>query len=258
MSKGRTLRRLTIKSFHVLDVEFGEKTELNGTTLTINSKSIKKAIASDERIKNLSVKIIPPKNLEPQRHNVKINTIMDLIPVSTKIIGNIGEGVTHTLTGVLVMLTGADEKGRQMAEFGSSEGILSKQLFLGRAGTPSESDFIIHIDATLKYEDEADRRQPMAAFRGCDVFVQTIREALKTIDGRKATESNVFEDKIYSKRKKVLIIKQVAGQGAMYDNLLFPDEPFGFSGGRSIIDIGNVPIILSPNEYRDGALRAMT
>ena len=27
--------------------------------------------------------------------------------------------------------------------------------------------------------------------------------------------------------------------------------------GRSIIDMGNVPIILSPNEYRDGALRAM-
>ncbi|RDA73598.1 proline reductase cluster protein PrdD, partial [Hafnia paralvei] len=26
---------------------------------------------------------------------------------------------------------------------------------------------------------------------------------------------------------------------------------------RSIIDMGNMPILLSPNEYRDGALRAM-
>ena len=43
----------------------------------------------------------------------------------------------------------------------------------------------------------------------------------------------------------------------MYDNRLFNDEPSGFEGGRSIIDIGNVPIIMSPNEYRDGALRSM-
>jgi D-proline reductase (dithiol) PrdD len=44
----------------------------------------------------------------------------------------------------------------------------------------------------------------------------------------------------------------------MYDNQLFSSEPSGLSGGISIIDIGNVPMIISPNEYRDGALRAMT
>ncbi len=58
--------------------------------------------------------------------------------------------------------------------------------------------------------------------------------------------------------KKVAIVKQVAGQGAMYDNQLLPQEPSGMEGGRSIIDLANVPVILSPNEYRDGALRAMT
>lgn len=81
---------------------------------------------------------------------------------------------------------------------------------------------------------------------------------LKRLDGRRASESHIFEDKVRKNAKKVLIIKQVAGQGAMYDNMLFPNEPSGYSGGRSIIDIGNVPVILSPNEYRDGALRAMT
>ena len=53
------------------------------------------------------------------------------------------------------------------------------------------------------------------------------------------------------------IVKQVAGQGAMYDNWLFPDQPSGYGGGVSVIDIGNMPVVLSPNEYRDGALRAM-
>jgi len=66
-----------------------------------------------------------------------------------------------------------------------------------------------------------------------------------------------YFDKIKFGKRKVVVIKQVAGQGAMYDTQLLGKEPGGFEGGRSIIDLGNVPIILSPNEYRDGALRAM-
>lgn len=43
----------------------------------------------------------------------------------------------------------------------------------------------------------------------------------------------------------------------MYDTLVFPLEPSGFKGGVSIIDMENMPVLLSPNEYRDGAIRAM-
>ena len=258
MSKERVIRRLTIRSFHVTSVELGPNPGLNKEVLTLDISLIKQIVESDSRVKDISINIIPPKSQAPERHDVEINTIMDIIPISTKVIGSIGEGVTHTLTGVSVMLTGCDENGKQMAEFGSSEGILSEQMVLGQAGTPSENDFIVHIDVTLVQEDEADRSQPMAAFRACDQFIQSIRQPLKKINGRLATENHIFEDKVRPEKKKVLIIKQVAGQGAMYDNMLFSDEPSGFAGGRSIIDVGNVPIILSPNEYRDGALRAMT
>ncbi len=55
----------------------------------------------------------------------------------------------------------------------------------------------------------------------------------------------------------MLIIKQVAGQGAMYDTHFFADEPSGVEGGRSIIDMGNMPIMVTPNEYRDGIIRSM-
>lgn len=258
MSKERIIRRLTIRSFHVSQVELGQKTGLKDGVLTLDISLIRQIVDSDSRIRDMSVAIIPPKAQAPERHDVEINTIMDIVPISTKVVGSIGEGVTHTLTGAVVMLTGCDEHGKQMAEFGSSEGILSQSMMLGKAGTPSKEDFIIHVDVTLTHEEEADRSQPMAAFRGCDLFLQSIRSPLKAINGRLATESHMFEDKIRPNRKKVLVIKQVAGQGAMYDNMLFPDEPSGFSGGRSIIDVGNVPIILSPNEYRDGAIRAMT
>ena len=43
----------------------------------------------------------------------------------------------------------------------------------------------------------------------------------------------------------------------MYDTQLFSHNPSSMEGGRSIIDMGNVPMIVSPNEYRDGALRCM-
>lgn len=43
----------------------------------------------------------------------------------------------------------------------------------------------------------------------------------------------------------------------MYDNLLFPTEPSGVEKGISIIDMQNMPVLLTPNEYRDGAIRAM-
>ena len=38
--------------------------------------------------------------------------------------------------------------------------------------------------------------------------------------------------------------------GAMYDTYLFPDEPSGAHGGRSIIEMNNMPVFLTPNEYR--------
>ena len=56
---------------------------------------------------------------------------------------------------------------------------------------------------------------------------------------------------------KVRLIKPVAGQGAMYETHLFAKEPSGVEGGKSIIDMGNMPIIVSPNEYRDGIIRSM-
>ena len=40
----------------------------------------------------------------------------------------------------------------------------------------------------------------------------------------------------------------------MYDTHLFSKEPSGVEGGRSIIDMGNMPILVTPNEYRDGII----
>ncbi|ABR46894.1 D-proline reductase (dithiol) [Alkaliphilus metalliredigens QYMF] len=249
----KIFRRLVIKTYHVENICVADKVTITGKSLTISLDKFDKKLSNSSYIKGLEIEII-----EPGQHDRWTNSIMDIIPISTKVLGKLGEGTTHTLTGVYVMLTGIDEIGKQVAEFGSSEGILKEKLYLNRAGTPSQGDYIVSFNVTLKAGEGSNRRAIMETHKLCDVFIQEIRNVLKTIDSKSHTEKHVFYDKSRFNKKKVAIVKQVAGQGAMYDNQILPNEPSGYSGGRSMIDLGNTPTILTPNEYRDGALRAMT
>ncbi len=247
------LRRLVIRSFHIEKVSFSEKTAIIGKELFISKDIINIPSVDNDLIVEITLDIIKPHQL-----NIETNTIMDVIPISTKVLGKLGDGVTHTLTGVCVLLTGCDEDGRQMHEFGSSEGILCDNIVLDKNGTPASEDYILHVNILLKGSQPFSRELCNPAFQATDEIIQQIRDILKQKSKQEATEDHEFFDKINRNGKKVVLVKQIAGQGAMYDNMLHPDEPSGFAGGHSIINLSNMPIILSPNEYRDGAIRAMT
>lgn len=247
------LRSLTIRQYNINHVQWSDRCTVSSGTLSLDRKLAQTLAGSDDRINAVNARIITP-----QERDCYTDTIMDVLPFSVKALGRIGEGITHTLTGVYMVLCGCDSEGNQMAEFGSSEGTLSEQIFFGRAGTPGDTDVIIHLTVVLKPNAIGGRGVPELIHQLADTFIQSIRNNLKELDGRTADASFVFKDRIRHGGKKVILIKQIGGQGAMHDNLILPDEPSGFSGGRSNIDMGNVPIILSPNEYRDGALRAMT
>ena len=246
------IRRLVIKSFHIEDVQVSAKTSIEGRTLKIDESLIGEILKTEPLIEKIDLNII-----KPGEHDRWTNSIMDIIPISVKALGELGSGITHTITGAYIMLTGVDSKGIQVAEFGSSEGTLKDQMVLNRAGTPSDKDIIISFDVVLKDGEGHQRPGPTAAHRACDKMAREIRKSLKVLKGDSFSERHDFYDKVRPGKKKVVIIKQVAGQGAMYDTQLFSKEPSGFFSGRSIIDMGNVPIIVSPNEYRDGAIRAM-
>lgn len=249
----KELRRLVIKSFHMKQIAFGEQNNITTDgTLTVNRECIRDTWEKERLIESVNIEIIPPGS-----HDRQTNTIMDIIPISTKVLGKLGEGITHTLTGVYVVLTGVDTKGKQTHEFGSSEGILGEKLYLNRAGTPSEDDYILSYNVTLQGGMGQERPGPMAAHRACDKFIQTYRDMLRRLKGELCTERHEYYDVARQGKKKVLLIKQVAGQGAMYDTWLFPKEPSGVDGGHSIIDMGNMPVMLTPNEYRDGVIRSM-
>ncbi len=251
------LRRLVIKTFHITKVKFAEKTYIEDGVLYIRNNILDNILSHEDMeganlIEKIDLNIINPN----ERHKF-VNSIMDFFPVATKVLGSLGEGITHVLTGVQVMLTGVEKGGIQVAEFGSSEGILDEQVVFGRRGTPAEEDIIIHIDVTLKDGQATNRPGPMAAHRVSDLIIQEVRNYLKRINGRDCSEKYEYFDKIKPGKRKVVIVKQVAGQGCMYDTGLFPNEPCGLVGGKSIIDMGNVPMVVSPNEFRDGVLRAM-
>lgn len=245
--------RLTVKAYPVTEVCYGEENRVTvDGRMTVCKNIAEKILAQEPLIKEIDIRIIMPD--EHQQHT---NTVMDVIPLATKVLGRVGEGITHTLTGVYVLLTGVDESGRQVCNFGASDGILEEKIAWGRAGTPLKSDMLISFDVVLKEGSWADRPGPEAAHRACDTFCQIFRDQMKKFNGYKCAEKHVFQETYEPGKKDVYIVKEVSGQGAVYDTRMFGHEPCGFEGGKSVIDMGCMPALVTPNEFRDGIMRAM-
>ena len=245
--------RLTVKAYPVTEVCYGEENRVTvDGRMTVCKNIAEKILAQEPLIKEIDIRIIMP-----DEHRQHTNTVMDVIPLATKVLGRVGEGITHTLTGVYVILTGVDESGRQICNFGASDGILEEKIAWGRAGTPLQSDMLISFDVVLKEGSWADRPGPEAAHRACDTYCQIFREQIKKFNGYKCAEKHVFQETYEPGKKDVYIVKEVSGQGAVYDTRIFGHEPCGFEGGKSVIDMGCMPALVTPNEFRDGIMRAM-
>ncbi len=245
--------RLTVKAYPVTELCYGDENRVTvDGRMTVCKNIADKILAQEPLIKEIDIRIIMP-----DEHRQHTNTVMDVIPLATKVLGRVGEGITHTLTGVYVILTGVDESGRQICNFGASDGILEEKIAWGRAGTPLRSDMLISFDVVLKEGSWADRPGPEAAHRACDTFCQIFRDQMKKFNGYKCAEKHVFQETYEPGKKDVYIVKEVSGQGAVYDTRMFGHEPCGFEGGKSVIDMGCMPALVTPNEFRDGIMRAM-
>ena len=248
------LRRLVIKAFHMTDVKMGDENKITTDGKMTICKDGLDALAAkySKVIEKIDIEVI-----DPGDHDRYTNTIMDIIPISVKVLGKCGEGITHTITGVYVMPTGVDVDGEQAHEFGSSNGNLKDMLYLNRAGTPADDDFIISFDITFKKGMGQERYAIIDAYRMVEEWMNDFRAQLKKFEGSKATEKHEYYDRIREGQKKVLVIKEMIAHGAMLDTWIFPDQPCGVEGGKSLIDYGAMPVMLTPNEFRDGAIKAM-
>lgn len=244
---------LVKREFAVTGVKLGKKTSFAKGVLTIRENLCKDALEASPLVKKVEIDIIPP-----DKRHVHSNTIMDVIPVAAKVEGDLGDGVTHTLNDMVFILTGVDETGVQVHEFGSCEGFLDEKIIYGRPGCPDPEDIMVRVHTVLQEKTGMERRGPYAAHKACDVIIQEIREVLKGLPASDAAKVETCEQVKRHGRPRVLLVKEIMGQGAMHDNVMLPTEPAGVPGGRQNVDLGNVPVILSVNEVRDGGIHALT
>lgn len=241
------------KHFNITEVKRGPETKIDGTVLYIRDGIEKDAVDSQELVLDLKIDIITP-----DRYNEYSETIMDVQPIAVKESGEIGSGVTRVVDGVIMMVTGTDENGVQIGEFGSSEGILEENIMWNRPGAPDKGEIFIKTNVTIKAHTNMERPGPLAAHSATDLITQEIREALKKADESLVTNTEHFEHTRHYGKKKVVIVKEIMGQGAMHDNIILPQEPVGILGGKPNVDLGNVPVTVSPLEVMDGCIHALT
>lgn len=253
--KTTLIRSLTKKHFKIDKVVFGEETKIEGTTLTIRTPEdlCKEAVETEELVYDMKLDIITP-----DRYNEYSEAILDIQPIATKEEGELGEGITRTIDGVVMVLSGTDANGVQIGEFGSSEGEMSTTMMWGRPGAADKGEIFIKGEVTIKEGTNMERPGPLAAHKAFDYITQEIREALKKADESLVVDTQTIDQFRREGKKKIVIVKEIMGQGAMHDNLILPSEPVGTLGARPNVDLGNVPVVLSPLEVLDGGIHALT
>ncbi|MGN0370073.1 MAG: D-proline reductase (dithiol) proprotein PrdA, partial [Butyrivibrio sp.] len=248
----KVIRTLIKKHVKITDAEIGNETSIKDGKITIDGSIVEKAVLEDPLCKKMELSVIKPN----ERH-VYTETIMDVCPIATKVEGELGSGVTKVADGVVFMLTGVDEDGVQVHEFGSSEGYLDEKMYFGHPGCADENDIIIRCNVVIQRLSGMTRPGPFAAHKCQDYIIQAVRNELKKYDGEIVREE-VCEDVRRQGNPRVVLVKEIMGQGAMHDNVICPTEPCGILGGQKNVDCGNVPIILTPNQVRDGSIHALT
>ena len=248
----KVIRTLIKKHIKITDAVIGTETKIENGVITIDGSLADKAIKEDPLCKSLKLDVIHPS----ERH-IYTDTIMDVCPIATKVEGALGEGVTKVADGVVFLLTGVDEDGVQVHEFGSSEGFLDEKMYFGHPGCADEGDIIIRCHAVIAKKSGMTRPGPFAAHKCEDYIIQAVRDELKKYEGEVVREEHC-EDLRREGNPRVVLVKEIMGQGAMHDNVICPVEPCGVKGGQKNVDCGNVPIMLTPNQVRDGSIHALT
>ncbi|WFF72856.1 D-proline reductase (dithiol) proprotein PrdA [Proteiniclasticum sp. QWL-01] len=249
----QVLRSLKRSYIRIEEIRRGPETKIQGTTLFIREGIEHDAVASQELVTDLKLEIITPAD-----YCKYSETIMDVQPVAVKVEGELGVGVTRVIDGAVLVVTGTDENGVQIGEFGSSEGPMDRNIMWGRPGSPDHGDLFIKTQVTIKAGTNMERPGPLAAHKASDFITEEIRSALKEAQDCVMVRDEDFRQVRRRGRKKLLIVKEIMGQGAMHDNLILPLEPVGTFGAKANVDLGNLPVMLSPLEVLDGGIHALT
>lgn len=250
----KVVRELTRKHYKITEVKRGPETKIEGSVLYIREGIEAEAVESQDLVTSMKIEVITP-----DLYHTYSETVMDIQPIATKEDEwALGEGVTRVLDGAVTVVTGTTDEGIQIGEFGSSEGYLDENMMWNRPGAVDKGEIMIKYFVTIKNGKNMERPGPIAAHSAVDYVTAEIRNAMKKDLPEEADEVQVLQQIRRPGKKKVVVVKEIMGQGAMHDNFLFPSEPVGVLGARPNVDLGNVPVCASPLEVMDGCIHALT
>ncbi len=93
-------------------------------------------------------------------------------------------------------------------------------MMWGRPGAADKGEIFIKGEVTIKEGTNMERPGPLAAHKAFDCITQEIREALKKADDSLVVDTQTIEQFRREGKKKIVIVKEIMGQGAMHDNLI--------------------------------------
>ena len=238
--------RLTLAYHTILDVQCGDTTRLDGTTLFINQAALRQHLLEDRRLVSVDVHIVRPG--EPCRFGV----VYDILEPRAKepgtgpdfpgILGPIeaaGQGITHVLQGaaVTVLDEGAPLSGGKIVEMS------------GGAGEACPYAALFHLVIVPHLVRDLERHTALHALRFASVktSVYLARAAI----GQAATATEMYDvpGPAAASREGVPRIAYI-GQIHSRQFVAEVDEQILYGANTN----GMVPVLLHPNEWLDGAL----
>ena len=250
-SQVRVLQQLRRKKYAISQFAWGDTTRIEGDTLVVRRAVCSRLIVPDSPVQALRLQCLTPL----QRH-IFVNTNLDFMPIAAKIRGALGTGETALLNGITLMLTGADERGCQPHNIGSSEGFLDEHVRFGQCGTPKEDDLLLHLDVTFRQGQGSTDRGIRFAHQVADRLLREIRCAMADLNDLPCTTEEYYNISI-SPCPKVVLVKIASGLGNMYETAVFPDEPGGFLGAKCLMDMQNIPVVVTPTKCLDGVIHSL-
>lgn len=236
--------RLEIGNITIEDIQFGDVTKVENSTLYINKEEMIKEISNDDHIKFIDIDIVRP------GESVRITPVKDVIEPRVKVEGNggifpgflskvdtVGEGRTHVLKGAAVVTTGKI--------VGFQEGIID-MTGPGAEYTPfSETCNVVviadPIDSLKQHEHEEAVR--IVGFKAAKYLGEAGRNVEP--DEIKIYETKpIFESvKEYPDLPKVAYVYMLQTQGLLHDTYVYGVD------AKKII-----PTMIYPTEVMDGAI----
>ena len=236
--------RLELGYVPISDIQLGEKSLVDGTTLFVNAEEVKALILKDERIASVQVDVARP------GESVRITPVKDVIEPRVKVEGPggifpgvmapvdpVGSGRTHVLKGAAVVTTGKI--------VGFQEGILDMSG-VGAEYTPFSKtcNLVLVIDPKEDVKPHEHEHAVREAGLKTAVYLGELARHVtpETVEVFE-TMSLLEGQQKYPDLPRVGYVQMLQSQGLLHDTYVY-----GVDAKRIL------PTIMSPTEVMDGAI----